>query len=267
MTTPISGYSSTTTTTHGTVYVYSGDAAAKAVMASMVRAEAAKGASSQDQALRAIRALNLPAEQAALIEPITLAIISTVIAGAALAATVASTAAAVSSAATGVAAMVQQANAGGLPTLEIEVENLTLSPVVPASYASNDGSTSSFIKPLNPGQSDTMVVVNSDGGFGQGDASVVIDFWAGGGVNEQGETLVPIKVVCTADYDSDGNWCPQFSIDGSPTYNNNDENSSLAMFFTSTSPNVMDFTVASMMTEKSTSSLYFMFMPGSSTYT
>lgn len=268
MATPVSGYSSSANTAHGTVYYYQGSAAASAIMASMVRVEAAKASSSQEQAVRALRAANLPAEQAALIEPITLSIIGAIIAGASLAASTVSAAAAATSAATGLGAMVQQANASGLQSLEVEVENLSLTPVVLGSYQTNDGSSSSVLKPLAPGESDTMIVVNSSDGFGEGDASVVLHFLTGGGVNGNEQPLTPIQATCTVAYDDNGNWAPKLSIDGSSSYSDTSDGcNAVALFFTSPDDTIMDFTIASVMTEKSTSGVYFMFLPGSSTYT
>ncbi|MEM8929957.1 MAG: hypothetical protein AAGE94_02215 [Acidobacteriota bacterium] len=245
---------------HGSVYFYDDDAASNAIMASMVRLEAARVEEQQNSAENIARQLS-PAQ----IEPITVSIIAAIIGGIGATAAVTGAVAGTTTAAINVASAANQSEAGGLSSLEVVFENKTSTPIVLASYSTDDCSASSMPGPLLPGDSASATIVSSDtDGWDKGSTDIEFNFLVGGGVNATGETLTPVTATCKVAYDSSGNWMPSISIDGSDKIEASDKEQAFAAFFTTGNTTILDFTIAMFGTEKSTSELWVQFLPGSS---
>ncbi|MBY6056757.1 hypothetical protein [Leisingera daeponensis] len=252
------------TTENGTVYYYNTSAAQTPVMTSAVRLQQALGAfqyAEQDGNIAQIR-LNAKSY------PQLLAISGTAALGALGAiATFSSAAATAGSAGVGLAGLLGGSQTPETSeTAEFTVHNDTGSPLVLYNYNNNNLSTASAVRPLLPGASETMVV-SQTGGFEKGTSEINLTFLVGGGVvnvNGQPTVLKPISANVKYSYTNNGNWAPNFHLDGgTTTFEDSNQGLSAAYFMANSDSGALDFTVAAYTVEKASPSLDIVFMPGS----
>lgn len=252
-------------TANGTVYFYEEAEAAQAVMASMVRLEAARLAQ-QQQSAESLMALNRQGEEIV----VTATTIALLLGAVGTLASVAGATAAVTSAGVGIAGLASRpAKVGdpGLDSLEILIENRTGAPIVLQSYTTDNLSAASMPAPIEPGQGDTasIIATSDDGSFERGGSDITLQFLVGGGLDENQQPLTPIVVSCRLGYSSDGYWIPVIAIDGDQDTGKKDT-AFAAAFYANESSNALDFTVAAQGLEKGTAEAWFHFLPSSAPF-
>jgi hypothetical protein len=252
----------TTLYENGSVSFFNDDEAAMAVMASMVRLEAARLAQ-QQQSAESLMALNRQGEEIV----VTATTIALLLGAVGTLASVAGATAAVTSAGVGIAGLASRpAKVGdpGLDSLEILIENRTGAPIVLQSYSTEELSAASMPAPIEPGQGATasIIATSDDGSFQREDSKVTLKFLVGGGLDETQQPLTPIGVTCALSYNGDGFWVPGITVDGTSD-TAKDKAQAFAAAFSSTSDQVLDFTVAAQGLEKGTAEAWFYFLPSS----
>ncbi len=265
MSTPPPYATSHLSTSHGTVYFYVGAAAAMAVLYSSLRVQAAVDKQQQTAAQDLARKLIGRPD----FDPITVAIIGAIIAGIGITISAASATATVANAA---ASWTNTARAGkpGTESLQLNIRNDTLSPVVQYAYTNGACSVGTTCRPLLPGTSASFDVLQPEG-FQKGNSKVAMTFLAGAGafdVDGVRTLLSPVQAIMAFEFTGSGDWVPAYSIDGSDVLSSSNVKGLSALYF---APNegidMLDLTVASYLSQRAMSNIDVLFLPGSSVVT
>ena len=166
------------------------------------------------------------------------------------------------SAGTSVASLAMGSSSDTLSTMEIEVVNTLPTPLVLSKFETTNCSSSKTMITLRPGESDTAVILSPDDD-GWDNSYVTMRFFSGGGLDEDQNEIAAIASDVKFQY-TGGNWVPMISIDGNSGYTlSNKEYAIAACFEADADKNVLDFTIASMGSEKGISQCRLEFMPSS----
>ncbi len=233
-------------------------------MAATVRAQLASTQQRENQVANLARKLSGGPE----IDPIlTTAIIAAIIGGVGVTVAAAGVAATAASAGTSVASMAMQGEATNLSAMEINVHNDTAAPLVNVSYTNGGCSVASSCRPLLPGGS-TSVEIMQPGGF-DSSSYITLTFIIGGGTYEKDGTrsiIDSVEAVLTLQYESD-DWDPAYAIDDNDIYYSDDNAQGLTALYFEPTPelNILPFTLASYKVQKSQASIDVLFLPAAAT--
>ncbi len=264
-------FTSSLKTVHGNVYFYEGGPAALAVMFSMIRVQAALQQQKANAAARIVRMLAgkpdiLPIET---IAEVVGAVASTVGAFA----TIAGEYATVAGAGASIAGVAMQKGSKAGNSLELVIHNETLTPVVPVRYKNGHSSIVSSCRPLLPGTAGTIDIAQPPPGFTT-NSWIEVEYLSGAGVYNDSGTMVemaPVKSVVQFEY-TYSSWFPDYAVDpsaheGKKSFSCTTKNISAIYFQPTPGIHMLPLTIASFLSQQSTSSIDIMFLPGSAIVT